>query len=359
MDKNQIHALISQQRSETLELKAVLPPSKTIAQLLASFANTLGGTILLGVLVRAGANQVKGLSGDFHALDITHKALDMLTPRPNVSFNYIQVEGKQLFFIQVGTSEGTVYVEGKHFIKVGSLTQEKPLQGAPSPSMEATGFSKVGDLYALFNGYKASSTGSKAKFLDHYLSTLRMFNDLGGILYPDSPLEPTSNPEGRILNRILFSSAMDNFETYLSDLLYEIFLAKPETLKSEQKVTITEVLNCADLQEFVHYWAKQKIGKLQKGSVAGFIKENQQIKDLNALSPGEQTELERLLQIRHLYSHRNGMVDEKFLAYFPVGHPINTEHRMPIDEICAKLKYVAGIVDKIDRAAIEKHSLST
>lgn len=45
----------------------------------------------------------------------------------------------------------------------------------------------------------------------------------------------------------------DNFEIYLSDLLYEIYLANPSTLKSHQQVTIKEVLDCADMQEFVLY----------------------------------------------------------------------------------------------------------
>ena len=100
-----------------------------------------------------------------------------------------------------------------------------------------------------------------------------------------------------------YSSFADNFETYLSDLLYEIFLAQPETLKSQQQVTIKEVLDCSDLQEFVNYWANKQIGKLQKGSVKGFIEDNQQIKKLDAIDKPTQHEIEKILQIRHLYSH--------------------------------------------------------
>jgi hypothetical protein len=42
--------------------------------------------------------------------------------------------------------------------------------------------------------------------------------------------------------RILFSSCADNFEIFMSDLLYEIYLAKPETLKSNAQVTVKDVL---------------------------------------------------------------------------------------------------------------------
>ncbi|MDR6525690.1 hypothetical protein J2787_001060 [Chryseobacterium rhizosphaerae] len=120
-----------------------------------------------------------------------------------------------------------------------------------------------------------------------------------------------------------------------------------------------DVLNCADIQEFITFWAKEKIGKLQKGSVKGFIADNKQIKDLNAIDSTTQNEIEKILQIRHLYSHRNGIVDEKFLKYFPSGYPNGSEHQMSIEEVLNKIEYLSGIVNNIDNAAMVKYSLST
>ena len=68
---------------------------------------------------------------------------------------------------------------------------------------------------------------------------------------------------------------------------YEIYLANPDTLKSQQTVTIEEVLNCSDIQDFIKYWSKEKLSKLQKGSVKGFIKDNKQISELKVISPTE------------------------------------------------------------------------
>jgi hypothetical protein len=107
----------------------------------------------------------------------------------------------------------------------------------------------------------------------------------------------------------------------------------------------------------VKYWAKQKIGKLQKGSVKGFIKDNKQISDLGVLDKPKQDDIEKILQIRHLYSHRNGIVDEKFLQYFAEKFTLNSEHKMSISEICDKLCYLAEITDQIDSAAIAKYKL--
>ena len=52
--------------------------------------------------------------------------------------------------------------------------------------------------------------------------------------YPKGSNVPTDNAEGKMLMRILFSSCADNFEIFMSDLLYEIYLAKPETLEIER-----------------------------------------------------------------------------------------------------------------------------
>jgi len=65
------------------------------------------------------------------------------------------------------------------------------------------------------------------------------------------------------------------------------------------------------------------------------------------------------LYIRNLCFRRNGIVDDKFLKYFQVGHSYGTEHQMSIDEVLDKIEYLAGIVDKIDNAAILKYNLST
>jgi len=203
------------------------------------------------------------------------------------------------------------------------------------------------------------TTEAKRQLVEHYQKILRIIDDLADVLYPEKPEIPSNAEEGKVLSRILFGSFVDNFETYLSNLLYEIYLARPETLKSEQQVTVKEVLECGDIQDFIEYIAKQKIARLQKGSVKGFIKENKQINSLNAISSDEQNEIEKILQIRHLYTHRNGIIDEKFLKFFKAGYTLNEEHLMPISDICSKISYLLMVVEKIDIAAIDKYQLGS
>ncbi|KAA6300546.1 MAG: hypothetical protein EZS26_003313 [Candidatus Ordinivivax streblomastigis] len=142
------------------------------------------------------------------------------------------------------------------------------------------------------------------------------------------------------------------------DLLYEIFLAKPESLKSDKKtVTIKEVLDCPSIEEFVKYIANKEMKSLQRGSVKIFLEKNEQIGELGAISKDEIDEIGRIMEIRHLYTHKNGIVDEKFLNSYS-NFKIDTEHQMSIETICKKFVYLFAIAEKVDKKAIEKYKLS-
>src|SRR5437763_16874770 len=103
----------------------------------------------------------------------------------------------------------------------------------------------------------------------------------------------------------------------MSGSLNEIYLAKPQTLKSQATVTVKEVLDCSDMQEFITRYAKEKLKKLQRGSVKGFIADNQAIKSLNVFDATRIEQIEKILQMRHLYTHQNVIVDDRFRQSLP------------------------------------------
>ncbi|RCR67015.1 AlbA family DNA-binding domain-containing protein [Larkinella punicea] len=351
----EVSQIIEEREEQKIEYRAVLPPSRNLAQLISGFANTEGGYILLGIYQHSsGRIEVIGLSNDFHANSITHKALDLLTPQISILYQYVSLNDKKIYAIKVEKSETLISVEGKIYKRDGISNY---IFNPSETTFNLNGYKRIKEINSRIEIQKLNATSSKIKLLEHYQSILKIIDDLKTILYPEDVTIPTTNIEGRILSKILYSSFVDNFETYLSDILYEIYLANPLTLKSKELVTIEEVLNCIDLQEFVKYYAKQKLLKLQKGSVKGFIKENNQIKDLNVFTEPIQQEVEKLLQIRHLYSHRNGIIDEKFLQYFTENLSLNTEYLMSVSEICDKLEYLFELVHKLDISVVIKYKL--
>jgi hypothetical protein len=338
-------ARIGQPESELLEYKAVLPPAATIAQLISAFANTKGGAIVLGVADQGSGITINGLSDEFRAVPITRKAIDLVTPTPAVSYDYVDHGGKRLFVIEVPQSSTEVSFGGKAFIRTGDST--RPKQATPVKPLTEPGIEKL--RKALADDRKAC-TEARAKLLDHYESVLRILDDLRHLLYPKGATVPTCNAEGKMLMRILFASCADTFETFMSALLYEIYLAKPETLKSDAPVKVKDVLDRADMDDFITWYAKDKLKKLQRGSVKGFIAENRTIKSLNALDDTRVREIEKILQIRHLYTHQNGIVDDRFRHYFPTTK-VNDEYPMALDDLLKSLEYLAEAAEAVDEEA--------
>lgn len=333
---------IGKPESELLEYKAVLPPAATVAQIIASFANTRGGAIVLGVVEDGTSININGLSDEFRATQITRKAIDLLSPQPTVAYDYVERVGKRLFVIEVKKAEQTILLSGRIYERSGSGTKLRE----PIPEKSITN-TEIERLSKKLKGGRTACTAATAKLLDHYESMLRILDDLDRLLYPKGSNAPTDNAEGKILMRILFSSCADTFETFMSDLLYEIYLAKPETLKSDSPVTVKEVLDCTDMQEFISRHAKEKLKKLQRGSVKGFITDNPAIKGLGVFDDLRQTEIEKILQIRHLFTHQNGIVDDKFRKFFPTAKA-NDEFRLTLDEFLQRFEYLAKTVEAVD-----------
>lgn len=340
--------------NDRVEFKAVLPPSRKLAQLISSFANSQGGVIVLGVQEMREELVFKGLSSDFHVSAIIYKALDYLSEKPRIEYGYVAYNEVSLYGISVEKSEEKVRFEGKIYIRENEQIIEVDKK---KNIFNSNGYSRIKEIDKKIEENAGGATQAKENVIEHYKNVLKLLDDLGSLIYPESHDIPSSKAEGLVLSRIIFSSVVDNFETYLSDLLYEIYLAVPMTLKSKEQVTLEEVLACPDMQEFVSYYAKKKINKLQKGSVKGFIQDNKQIDMLGVFDKTTIDKVEGILQIRHLYSHRNGMIDEKFFQYYPSQDKINTQHKMSIAEICDIFVYLIAIIDKVDEAASCKYKL--
>jgi hypothetical protein len=343
---------IGQPESEQLEYKAVLPPAATVAQLMCAFANTNGGAIVLGVVEDGKAVVINGLSDEFRAVEITRKAIDLLSPPPTVTYDYVVHLGKRLFVIEVQKSSAEVSLGGKVYTRVGERTTLK--QPVTVKAIQNAGIAHLSKELA---DDRKSCTAARAKLLAHYESVLRILDDLSKLLYPKGSNVPTDNPEGKMLLRILFSSCADTFETFMSDLLYEIYLARPEALKSDAPVKVKDVLDCADMQEFISRYAKDKLKRLQRGSVKEFIADNKTIKSLKVFDATRIDEIEKILQIRHLYTHQNGVIDEKFRKSFPLTK-VNDEYRMTLDEFLDRFDYLAQAIEAVDEAARKDFKLA-
>ena len=122
-----IEALFEAPKSETLDFDPVPYTHQKIARIISSFANTDGGTLIFGLKeVNSSLNEVVGLSADFDVIDITKKAISLLSPMPSVTYEYKRSEDKDVFVIKTEKSDISILLGDKKYIRkeVDSILEE-------------------------------------------------------------------------------------------------------------------------------------------------------------------------------------------------------------------------------------------
>lgn len=111
-------------KSEILDFDAVpFSPEKT-AQIISSFANTKGGTILFGIKELSPAeNEIVGLSTDFNVVDIANKAISMLNPTPDVSFDWLKKGEELVFVIETKKANEKILLNNQKYIRESNKTK--------------------------------------------------------------------------------------------------------------------------------------------------------------------------------------------------------------------------------------------
>ena len=111
-------------KSETLEFDAIPFSAEKTAKIISSFANSNGGTILFGIKeVSSKENKIVGLSTDFNVIEMTRKALSMLKPIPDVSYDWIKKDEKLLFAIDVKKSNEDICLNNQKYIRESITTK--------------------------------------------------------------------------------------------------------------------------------------------------------------------------------------------------------------------------------------------
>src|SRR6266700_6059805 len=102
---------------QSIEYKLSLTGPEVLARVIASFANTAGGRIIVGI---GDDESVLGLTDELIADSpaIVEKALQHLKPRPPIKYQVAETNGKKLFVIDVQTSQFPVLTEyGRFYIR--------------------------------------------------------------------------------------------------------------------------------------------------------------------------------------------------------------------------------------------------
>lgn len=139
------------------------------------------------------------------------------------------------------------------------------------------------------------------------------------------------NSFNSVSSEIWISRSIDNFLTYVSDVLSEVLIARPEVMRSRRTVTLQEVLSHHSLDEFARSAAEGIINELSyKGlsDISDFITRKLGVSLVEDKSL--ETRLSSAIAARNVITHRRGVIDSRFIAaagesYGSAGERINCQ----------------------------------
>ncbi len=103
MNRTELDALIEQGEGVRLEFKRTLSSAWRIARTLAAFANTSGGTLLIGV---ADDGRILGVSSELREMRRIEEAADQLIDPPlAVSYQTLSPDGRKLLILTIAESD--------------------------------------------------------------------------------------------------------------------------------------------------------------------------------------------------------------------------------------------------------------
>jgi hypothetical protein len=122
------------------------------------------------------------------------------------------------------------------------------------------------------------------------------------------------DPFRPLLAELLLTRAVDNYLTYVAELLSLVFRAHPEALRSEEKFDARFVLGFESVEELREGIADRKVERLARKGVADLSKWFQDTLGFVLLPDQNRRRLiTRLVEKRNLISHRRAVIDRRYL----------------------------------------------
>lgn len=177
ISSTEVTELCNKQKSITHEFNAVPLAPFQVAKIIASFANTEGGTLVFGINeVTSTQNETVGISSDFRIREIMTAAISFLSPRPEVICDWVVSNAKRLFVIKTIKSTDEISLGGKVFIRKGHENKLKDSEVIESfKSLSVQNFSKKVAIVIAIENYANKDQIKRVKYAEN---DARLFKEL-------------------------------------------------------------------------------------------------------------------------------------------------------------------------------------
>jgi len=159
--------------------------------------------------------------------------------------------------------------------------------------------------------------------------------------------------------RMAFCAGVDNFLTYISEVLTLIYRTKPEALRSSQTIKTEEVLRHKCMSDLVSALAERRVYELAYKGMADLNGELSRTLGFQLFTKA--SELQRavtIVELRNLAVHNRSVVNAVFLSRARLkGLKVGKEIPMNAEMLLAAVNFLGAIVTGIDERAGEKFDL--
>lgn len=160
--------------------------------------------------------------------------------------------------------------------------------------------------------------------------------------------------------QMMLCRAVDNFLTYISQLLSLIFTARPEMLKSGETARLEMILQFKTMEDLIDALVERRVTDLAYQGMRDLAKDLSKRIGFELFERAEDLERAvRIIEVRNLVVHNRGIVNRLFLSRLPGYAQLGDRLEMEGKEVLNDMEFLAQSVANIDKRAGEKFRLST
>jgi hypothetical protein len=173
------------------------------------------------------------------------------------------------------------------------------------------------------------------------------------------PLPPVFSQAEKAVNEAVLCRRMDNYLTYVAEILRTICRAKPEMLKSSEKIAISDVLSHRRMDDLVAWIVERKVNDL---SYLGLSELSGELDKRWGFALGSDEDLGASVwinEIRNLIVHNRSVVNNNFLSRTRgSGYSLGDKINLSLSQVEWAGRHLSLMVVRLERVLSEKYDLT-
>ncbi len=161
-----------------------------------------------------------------------------------------------------------------------------------------------------------------------------------------------------VFQEIIYVRHVENYITYISGIMHQIFVAKPYTLRSSEHITIQEALSQESIENLVLYVAEKKVSEL---SYLSLIELNKFFLDRFGLPLAISDDLQQLLvaiEVRNLAVHNRSNMNSRYTTRLKISEQnIGKKRIIEYDELKELSLLLFKCVKSLDKEIKDKFKI--